>query len=542
MKKLKLTIILLISLIILCSIPVASNAAGSFTASISKTTVTVGDTFTVTVKSTNAAGQYTVTANNTNATITQSGSGFLDSSSETWTFKAQKAGTVTITAKTTDMIDSDDDTKNVTGTKTFTVTIKEKSNNNSSSGSSSGSSGNTSSGGNSSSGQTNNNTTSKKPTFTSVNKKVYTTNDVNLRSSWSTSSSAVLVDAGTELTLTGTSKEVVNGYIWYRVTYKGATKYIASNFVTETKPEDKDYPETIKSKNCSLSSLTIESLTLNPEFNNDVLEYTATLEENVTKLNVTAKAESNKSKVEISGNDNIKDGENIIKIKVTAEDGTTKTYTVKVLKGIESEVPVSTQVTNTDDVDDGTLKLKSLEIENVDFMNGFNPNQHYYELSLNLVVDKLNITAVANKEDATIEILGNSNFTEGENLVTILVKSASGDETANYQIKVNLPIGVVQKQDDIIFYIKCVAVAFAVLLIILVIVILSKRGKKKEQNKFDYIDLEEDTMPTSKMEDENNVYSEKNEQEDDSDYFSDDIGTNKKQKNSRGKHSIIIYL
>lgn len=538
MKKLKLTIILLISLVILCSIPVISNAAGSFTASISKTTVTVGDTFTVTVKSTNAAGQYTVTANNTNATITQSGSGFLDSSSETWTFKAQKAGTVTITAKTTDMIDSDDDTKNVTGTKTFTVTIKEKSNNNSSSGSSSGSSGNTSSGGNSSSGQTNNNTTSKKPTFTSVNKKVYTTNDVNLRSSWSTSSSAVLVDAGTELTLTGTSKEVVNGYIWYRVTYKGATKYIASNFVTETKPEDKDYPETIKSKNCSLSSLTIESLTLNPEFNNDVLEYTATLEENVTKLNVTAKAESNKSKVEISGNDNIKDGENTIKIKVTAEDGTTKTYTVKVLKGVESEIPVSTQVTNTDDVDDGTLKLKSLEIENVDFMNGFNPNQHYYELSLNLVVDQLNITAVANKEDATIEILGNSNFTEGENLVTILVKSASGDETANYQIKVNLPIGVVQKQDDIIFYIKCVAVAFAVLLIILVIVILSKRGKKKEQNKFDYIDLEEDTMPTSKMEDENNVYSEKNEQEDDSDYFSDDIGTNKKQKNSRGKHSI----
>ena len=388
MKKLKLTIILLIGILILCSIPIISNAAGSFTASISKTTVTVGDTFTVTVKSTNAAGQYDVTVNNSNATITKSGSGFLDSSSETWTFKAEKAGTVKITAKTTDMTDSDDDSKTVNGTKTFTVTIKAKATNSGSSGSSSGSS----SGGSSS----NKNTTESKPNFSSVNKKVYTTNDVRLRSSWSTSSSAILVSAGTELTLTGTSKEVVNGYIWYRVTYKGATKYVASNFISETKPSSDDGPEVIKSSNANLGTLKIDKVTLTPAFDSDIQNYTANLEEDLTKLTVTANAENNKAKVKVEGNENLKDGENNIKITVTAENGDTKTYTVKVVKGSEAE-NTPQPIENTNDNNDSELRLKSLEIANVSFMDVFNPEQTFYELSLNLVVDKLEITAVANR-------------------------------------------------------------------------------------------------------------------------------------------------
>ena len=116
-RKVKLMAILLISILVLSMIPVISKAAGSFNASISKTTVTVGDTFTVTAKAISCAGMYTISASNSNVSITSKGSGFLDSSSETWTFKANKAGTVTITAKATDMTDAEDDTKSITGSK-----------------------------------------------------------------------------------------------------------------------------------------------------------------------------------------------------------------------------------------------------------------------------------------------------------------------------------------------------------------------------------------------------------------------------------------
>ena len=513
MKKIKLIATLLISLIILCSMSAISKAA-SFDATISKTTVTVGDTFTVTATANNAIGTYTVTPSNSNATITSSKDGFLENNSQTWTFKAQKAGTVTITVKTTDMIDADDDTKTVTKTKTFTVTIKEKATSNNSSGGSSSSSGNT---------------TSNKPNFTTVNKKVYTTNDVRLRSSWSTSSSAVLVSAGTELTLTGTSKEIVNDYIWYRVTYKGATKYVASNFVSETKPEDVDYPENIKSSNNNLSSLTIEGLTLEPSFNSDVLDYTANLEEDLDKLTVTTKTENSKATAKVEGNENLKTGENTIKITVTAEDGTKKTYTVKVTKTSSTNTPDTTQTT-----DDGKLKLKTLEISGVNFSDGFNPDQYSYELSLNFVVNELNITAVANREDATIEILGNNDFKEGENLVTILVKSASEEETASYQIKVTLPRGVVQKQGNIEFYIKCVVIAFAVLLVILIITLISKKAKKRN----DYADIEEETIPTANINKESRKADDSMEDEDSNADFLDNIEITKKPKRSKGKHSV----
>ena len=75
-----------------------SNAA-SFDASISKTSVTVGDTFTVTVKANNAAGMYSVSSSNSNVSVSSgSSSEFLENASATITFKANKAGTATITA------------------------------------------------------------------------------------------------------------------------------------------------------------------------------------------------------------------------------------------------------------------------------------------------------------------------------------------------------------------------------------------------------------------------------------------------------------
>ena len=52
------------------------------------------------------------------------------------------------------------------------------------------------------------------PTFTDTNKTMYSTGNINLRTSWSTSSSATSIEKGTELNVTGTSTEKINGYVW----------------------------------------------------------------------------------------------------------------------------------------------------------------------------------------------------------------------------------------------------------------------------------------------------------------------------------------
>ncbi|MCI9178171.1 MAG: hypothetical protein HFJ28_06475 [Clostridia bacterium] len=516
-RKVKLMAILLISILVLSMIPVISKAAGSFNASISKTTVTVGDTFTVTAKATSSAGMYTVSASNSNVSITSKGSGFLDNSSETWTFKANKAGTVTITAKATDMTDAEDDTKSITGSKSFTVTIKEKSSTNSDQN-------------NSSASQT------EKPTFTSTNRTVYTTGNVNLRSSWSTSSAATQVAKGTELKLTGTSNKVVNGYTWYRVEYNGATKYIASSLVTSTKPKEEEPDEKDeKSDNNNLSALTISGITLTPAFQKDVLQYTATVSKDITKLEVNAKAEDSKSQVKIQGNEDLKDGENTIKIVVTAEDSTTKTYTVKVTKGEESTGG------NTTPNSSAELKLEELKIAGVNFENGFNPDIYNYEMPLNSAVEKLDITAKANQEGAKVEIIGNHDFKPGENLITILLTSADETQTVTYQVKVTVPEGqVINPQNNNKMYIICGGAIGISILLIIIIIVTTLRKDKEEQ--IEELEIEENKMQ-EEVRKEEKIEEEKlaevtEEHKPTLDEFLDTSEIDEKPRTSRGKHSM----
>ena len=52
----------------------------------------------------------------------------------------------------------------------------------------------------------------------------------------------------------------------------------------------------------------------------------------------------------------------------------------------------------------------------------------------------MDITAEAGDEDATVEITGNTDLKDGENLITIMVKKGEGDkqQVTTYQITVNV--------------------------------------------------------------------------------------------------------
>lgn len=457
-KSLKLLTILLVFFVLFIIVH-PTNAATSKMNVVN--TVTEGDTITVTVSVNAAQWNLTLTANGKALNTWTETVNYKSNLSKTFTASYKTSGTAPVKFTLTgDITDVSQANTEINESKTVTVTAKPtttKPGNNT---------------GSSSSGNSGSSTTTKTPTFASANKTVYTTGDVNLRASWSTSSSATLVSKGTELKLTGTSTENINGYVWYRVTYNGATKYIASSLITETKPKEEE-----KSDNKNLSSLTIDKVELSPKFDKNTTEYTATVEDDVTELKINAKAEDSKAKVSIDGNTNLADGENVIKIKVTAENDTTRTYFITVTKGEKA---------GTTNKNNETLQLSELKIDRVNFEETFKPDQYTYELSLNSYVKNLDITAIPNQEDAKVEITGNEEFKTGKNMVTILLTSADGKQTATYQIEVTVPEEAVEKTKEMstTTYI-IIGVAVAVVIIGAFLFILHIRRKREEEFYYD---------------------------------------------------------
>ncbi|MBR6504554.1 MAG: cadherin-like beta sandwich domain-containing protein [Clostridia bacterium] len=94
--------------------------------------------------------------------------------------------------------------------------------------------------------------------------------------------------------------------------------------------------------NASLENLAIENVTLNPEFNSEIMNYTAEVEKEVENLNILAVPQRENAKVTVNGGQNLEFGENVINITVLAEDGLTeKIYTVVVnRKGEEAQEAV----------------------------------------------------------------------------------------------------------------------------------------------------------------------------------------------------------
>lgn len=544
-KKIKvfITIIVAIILMILFTLQVDSKAA-SFSSSISKTSATVGDTITITIQADNAAGMYNVNISGSAVALTSGASSeWIENESITLQLEASQPGTATITVSTNNMADLDNSENKLNEERTYTVTVKEKetsdggntSGGNTSSGENSESG--SSSGGNNSSSENENseNNSSSTPTFREVNETVYSTGSINVRASYSTSSSVVgSLSEGQSVTRTGIGS---NG--WSRVRYNGQTAYISSSLLTTTKPEE---PENEPSANNDLSSLTIDGVTLSPEFDKDVTEYTANVGEEIANLIVSAVAENSNAEVEVTGNENLQMGENTVTITVTSEAGETKTYTIRVIKG---------EVVATDD----TLKLQSLEIAGVNFDGQFSPDTYSYELNLSRYVESLDITATANQEDATIEIIGNENLIEGENTITILLTSADGEETATYQIKAVLPPATTATQNNTQFYMICAGVAIAVIVIVVIIVVIYKKRKNNAyiddeedddvvdygafQPKFEPNKQEEDNQEEEKAPSKANRRTTKDKDVTLDDFLSDDSEeVGEKPKRPRGKHSV----
>ena len=84
----------------------------------------------------------------------------------------------------------------------------------------------------------------------------------------------------------------------------------------------------IDKSNNYLSSLKIKNHKIN--FNKDTLEYKIYVKDNEEKLDIEAKAESDKATVKITGADDLKKNNDVILIEVTSQDGKVRTYKVNI--------------------------------------------------------------------------------------------------------------------------------------------------------------------------------------------------------------------
>ncbi len=476
-NKMKKLLISSISIIIFLSLMMVQSlaAGGSFSVSKSSVTLDEGKTTSFTISVTNCEGQFSISSSDSSVATVSSSSEWISNSAEI-TITAVKAGSATITIEANDVADNSEEPESVTGSKTISVTVNEKESKPKDEEPSE----------NENKGDEEQNQI-QEPSFESVEQTVYASSTVNVRSSYSTDSSIVgSLSEGESVKRTGIGD---NG--WSRVIYNGYVAYISSDYLTTTKPavpkddENKNDEEDDKqedgnkqdeeeeeSKNNNLKVLNVTPSGLEPRFDPNTTNYTLHIGSNIDSLTIDAEADDEKAKVEIIGNKDLQIGENNVIIKVTAEDESEKEYNILVIK--EEIVQ---------------LGLKELIIEGISLTPEF--SEEVYEYTINLEegndISKLDIKATASRDDANVEIIGNSDFKPGENVITILVTDGEGEEQENvtYQITVKVP-NVVQKEELILglrkgeFY-ECLAISIALVIVLIILVFVIRKFLKKRK-------------------------------------------------------------
>lgn len=166
---------------------------------------------------------------------------------------------------------------------------------------------------------------------------------------------------------------------------------------------------------------------MNPEFNPIITSYDIYTES--SGIFISGECASRECDTE-SKNYNLKYGNNTIKIKSTAKDGTNTTYTFNVVRE-ESEYDFYYPV------------LDNLNILNYSLIEEFDSYLSTYHLVVPSTEDSLFIDYETDDAN-TVNIYNNDNFVTGENIVTVEVSDYKG----NYKNKYYIVVNKTEKVDD----------------------------------------------------------------------------------------------
>lgn len=196
----------------------------------------------------------------------------------------------------------------------------------------------------------------------------------------------------------------------------GEEKQVSSTDQIEETVED-----SAKDDDATLQIMRVNMEGINPNFDKNINEYYLLVDENVKKLDITAIPSNSGAQVDITGNDNLKNGLNKIKIKVTSKD-----------KSKTNEYIIN--VTKTKNTENANADLDTLAVEYFELTPEFDKNITNYFVEVSNQVYKLNVLAVSADESAKVEISGNENLKIGDNLIIISVTAKDNITTKKYYI------------------------------------------------------------------------------------------------------------
>ncbi len=176
-----------------------------------------------------------------------------------------------------------------------------------------------------------------------------------------------------------------------------------------------------KSNNNYLLKLIPSVGTLNPEFTKENEIYNLDLTSEDSTLSFEVKTENGKA--EVSGNETlgVPEGTSVRIITVTAEDGSTRSYTINITRPHNSDA-----------------RLENLEIDGYPFE--FNPDTFTYNIQVSKskkVLLESEITAIPKDSEATINLMGDLNLVDGiVNIYVIEVIAKDGYTTQTYTLNI----------------------------------------------------------------------------------------------------------
>ena len=175
--------------------------------------------------------------------------------------------------------------------------------------------------------------------------------------------------------------------------------------------------------NSKLQNLRLSTEGMLPEFQNDIFDYYLTVKNDVKDIEVLATVENNDARVEVTGNENLQNGLNLIKVQVTSPDKTSSsTYLIK--------------VTKTDNLESANTNLETLAIENHLLYPAFDTTNTNYNVEVGNNTGQINLLAIPEDENATVEINKNDTLKGGNNTIKITVTARNGFTRREYNINV----------------------------------------------------------------------------------------------------------
>lgn len=262
------------------------------------------------------------------------------------------------------------------------------------------------------------------------------------------------------VSLTGAKVSIQDDGNPYTVSGGGRTvNFTVSKTTTPSTPTT----PAVKSSDATLKSLTSGVVSLS--FDKNKTQYTVYVDKTVNSLGLKAVANSSKAKVTIVGDEDLKVGNNVIKITVTAENGTVKVYTVNVIKSAYKKAA-----------------LKLLEVKTFGLDKKFDPDVLEYKVTISgayFETTKLDLNYEAANEDAVVVVEGNEDFVVGKNVVKIIVKEKDGT-TQTYTLNVIKEPAMVGEDNNNCIWIIIISI-LAILIIMETVYIIIKK-KKSDKN------------------------------------------------------------